>query len=71
VGRCIAVVTDTWRTESDRSQRFAEPLDAACGALDRLTALGQAQLTSDKPRRYRHQATAGPPPRPSVGPASR
>jgi hypothetical protein len=31
---------------------------AVANALDRLTALGQAQLTSDKPRRYRHQAPA-------------
>jgi hypothetical protein len=30
---------------------------AVANALDRLTALGHAQLTSDKPRRYRHQAT--------------
>ena len=29
---------------------------AVANALDRLTALGQAQLTSDKPRRYQHQA---------------
>jgi hypothetical protein len=29
---------------------------AVANALDRLTALGHAQLTSDKPRRYRHQA---------------
>ena len=35
---------------------------AVANALDRLTALGQAQLTSDKPRRYRHQATRPPPP---------
>ena len=34
---------------------------AVANALDRLTALGQAQLTSDKPRRYRHQATAATP----------
>ena len=34
---------------------------AVANALDRLTALGQAQLTSDKPRRYRHQATASTP----------
>jgi hypothetical protein len=36
---------------------------AVANALDRLTALGQAQLTSDKPRRYQHQAaTASPVP---------
>jgi hypothetical protein len=29
---------------------------AVANALDRLTALGQAQLTSEKSRRYRHQA---------------
>ena len=29
---------------------------AVANALDRLTALGQAQLASEKPRRYRHQA---------------
>ena len=34
---------------------------AVANALDRLTALGQAQLTSDKPRRYRHQAPASTP----------
>ena len=34
---------------------------AVANALDRLTALGQAQLTSEKPRRYRHQAPAGTP----------
>jgi hypothetical protein len=34
---------------------------AAANALDRLTALGQAQLTSEKPRRYRHQAPASTP----------
>ena len=34
---------------------------AVANALDRLTALGQAQLTSDKPRRYRYQATAATP----------
>jgi hypothetical protein len=34
---------------------------AVANALDRLTALGQAQLTSDKPRRYRHQAKASTP----------
>lgn len=32
---------------------------AVANALDRLTALGQAQLTSDKPRRY--QAAQTPP----------
>ena len=26
VSRCVAVVTDIWRTESGRSQRFTEPL---------------------------------------------
>jgi hypothetical protein len=40
---------------------------AVANALDRLTALGQAQLTSDKPRRYRHQAPAGTP---APGPAT-
>ena len=34
---------------------------AVANALDRLTALGQAQLTSDKPRRYQHQAATAPP----------
>ena len=34
---------------------------AVANALDRLTALGQAELTSEKPRRYRHQAPAGTP----------
>ena len=34
---------------------------AVANALDRLTALGQAQLTSEKPRRYRHQAPASTP----------
>jgi hypothetical protein len=34
---------------------------AVANALDRLTALGQAQLTSDKPRRYQHQASAASP----------
>jgi hypothetical protein len=34
---------------------------AVANALDRLTALGQAQLTSDKPRCYRHQAPASAP----------
>jgi hypothetical protein len=29
--------------------------------LDRLTALGNVQLTSDKPRRYRHQAATARP----------
>ncbi len=33
---------------------------AVANALDRLTALGHAQLTSDKPRRYRHQDTTTP-----------
>jgi hypothetical protein len=33
---------------------------AVANAMDRLTALGYAQLTSDKPRRYRHQATTTP-----------
>ena len=31
---------------------------AVANALDRLTALGQAQLTSERPRRYRNQAPA-------------
>ena len=44
---------------------------AVANALDRLTALGQAQLTSDKPRRYRHQATAATPAPAGVGSASR
>ncbi len=44
---------------------------AAANALDRLTALGQAQLTSDKPRRYRHQAAPASTPAPAVGSASR
>ena len=34
---------------------------AVANALDRLTALGQAQLTSEKPRRYRYQAPASTP----------
>jgi hypothetical protein len=34
---------------------------AVANALDRLTALGQAQLTSEKPRRYTHQALASTP----------
>jgi len=34
---------------------------AVANALDRLTALGQAQPTSDKPRRYRHQVPASTP----------
>ena len=34
---------------------------AVANALDRLTALGQAQLTSEKPRRYTHQAPASTP----------
>ena len=42
---------------------------AVANALDRLTALGNAQLTSDKPRRYRHQATPGTTPAPAVGSA--
>ena len=35
---------------------------AVANALDRLTALGQAELASERPRRYRHQAPehAGP-----------
>jgi hypothetical protein len=33
---------------------------AVANALDRLTALGQAQLTSDKPRRYQHKAATAP-----------
>jgi hypothetical protein len=31
---------------------------AVANAMDKLTAFGQAQLISDKPRRYRHQAPA-------------
>ena len=32
MSRCIAVVTDIWRTESGRSQRFTEPLvSLGCG----------------------------------------
>ena len=34
---------------------------AVANALDRLTALGRAHLTSEKPRRYRHQAPASTP----------
>jgi hypothetical protein len=32
---------------------------AVANALDRLTALGHAQLTTDKPRRYRHRNHLG------------
>jgi hypothetical protein len=39
---------------------------AVANALDRLTALGQAQLTSDKPRRYRHQAAPASTPAPAA-----
>lgn len=38
---------------------------AVANALDRLTALGHAQLTSDKPRRYRHQAATASTPAPA------
>ena len=39
---------------------LARSSGAVANALDRLTALGHAQLTTDKPRRYRHQATTTP-----------
>jgi hypothetical protein len=38
---------------------LARSSGAVPNALDRLTALGDAQLTTDKPRRYRHQAAPG------------
>jgi hypothetical protein len=47
---------------------LARSSGAVANALDRLTALGNAQLTSDKPRRYRHQATT---PAPAAASASR
>jgi hypothetical protein len=50
---------------------LARSSGAVANALDRLTALGNAQLTSDKPRRYRHQATTGTTPAPAGASASR
>ena len=50
---------------------LARSSGAVANALDRLTALGNAQLTSDKPRRYRHQATPGTTPAPAAASASR
>jgi hypothetical protein len=44
---------------------LARSSGAVANALDRLTALGHAQLTTDKPRRYRHQATPGTTPAPA------
>jgi hypothetical protein len=41
---------------------LARSSGAVANALDRLTALGHAQLTSDRPRRYRHQAATAPTP---------
>ncbi|HUY44210.1 MAG TPA: hypothetical protein VMV92_00570 [Streptosporangiaceae bacterium] len=38
---------------------------AVANALDRLTALGQARLTTDKPRRYQNQAAASSTPAPA------
>ncbi len=47
---------------------LARSSGAVANALDRLTALGNAQLTSDKPRRYRHhQAAPGTTPAPAGG----
>jgi hypothetical protein len=37
---------------------------AVANALDRLTALGQARLTTDRPRRYQHQAPESSTPAP-------
>jgi hypothetical protein len=45
---------------------LARSSGAVANALDRLTALGNAQLTSDKPRRYRHQAATQSAPTPAV-----
>jgi hypothetical protein len=39
---------------------------AVANALDRLTALGQARLTTDKPRRYQHQAARSSTPAPAA-----
>ena len=50
---------------------LARSSGAVANALDRLTALGNAQLTSDKPRRYRHQATTGTTHAPARASASR
>jgi hypothetical protein len=50
---------------------LARSSGAVANALDRLTALGNAQLTTDKPRRYRHQATPGTTPAPAGASASR
>jgi hypothetical protein len=50
---------------------LARSSGAVANALDRLTALGNAQLTSDKPRRYRHRATTGSTPAPAAASASR
>jgi hypothetical protein len=44
---------------------------AVANALDRLTALGRAHLTSEKPRRYQATAPAPDPAETSVGSASR
>jgi len=38
---------------------------AVANALDRLTALGQARLTTDRPRRYQHQAPESSTPAPA------
>jgi hypothetical protein len=38
---------------------------AVANALDRLTALGQARLTTDRPRRFQHQAAASSAPAPA------
>lgn len=52
-------VSPTSRVPSSVSGDSAGQRGAVANALDRLTALGQAQLTSEKPRRY--QAAQTPP----------
>jgi hypothetical protein len=57
----LAANPDTDFTPHQIGRVLSRSSGAVANALDRLTALGQAQLTSDKPRRYRHQAPAATP----------
>ena len=61
----LAAQPDAEFTPHAIGRALARSSGAVANALDRLTALGHAQLTSDKPRRYRHLAATTPTPAPA------